>query len=760
MSYLSNNSRVASVTVKGIDYTNNLISWVASDASVNKQGCATTSGQLLLGTKPGGTLIEDYDRNNFRRGDEVILTMTEPGGSTYRHPRGLLYVISTSYDVEAEQLQVEIGCRLSLMALLDEFDALLSIVPIPLDPARENYQSCCASFASAGKYVYQDNNGNLQSGLFFDGDSFGGTAAGEWVSVLGVTTNSVSPLAGTGAIPDQIKLSYQVPSDTVATDQAGRVDTETTTSYFFLAYPIVDYTRQNSDATEEEPNGTLENAGGANTIEYDGPAISLGSSSCGNAPSAPADNGTPSCQEGYQLVQSSTYFPAVRTDEVVTLYGGPSAQVSYSRRQTYGPRIEANGQYWADNFAYCRQLYGTGCDPDGQCPYDGLDTTLLTRTETYNFFDSASGQANRTIVDTYDILISGAQPTDWRAGTSNGRILSFDPSYLLDDSMYRVRRSETTYYTVDNTNVRDTTVYESVTTKGIGIKGGQNLDALQGIKTRTIRRSTSNATLDVAPDIVNTPTTSTTEISTVLPLFTGRYVTPPAESGPYEIEEQVPVPLLFDTQGQIDEVVDNYSDYLIRFTKGDVFGLQISEGLRSDVVTGWRPGMPFRYYDPSKGKLLAMRMDATSWGVDTNGAAFVVNGIWNGFSDGTVTIPSNTVGGSIPDLGGGTPTPPGGEVPPSVDDETSVDSGAIAFEVDVYFMFQAIAKTFAIDGVSPSPPASQDVNVKRTMTCYVAGLIVGPGDILTTEPDGGIPLEYEGVIVVADATIVDADLFS
>jgi hypothetical protein len=759
MAYLSNNSRVSSITIAGTDYTANLISWTASDASANKQGCVATTGQVVLGTKPGGVLIEDYDRNNFRRGDQVVLEVTEPGGSAYRHPRGLLYVISTSYDVEAEELQVEIGCRLSLMALIDEFDALLSIVPIPLDPAQENYQSCCASFASAGKYVYQDNNGDLQSGLFFDGDGFSGTAAGEWVSVLGTTTNSVSPLAGTGAIPDQIKLSYQVPSDVVATDQFGRTDLETTTSYFFLAYPIVDYARQNSDATEDNPNGTLENAGGANTVEYDGPAASS-STSCGNAPDQPADNGTPSCQEGYELVQTNTYFPATRTDQVITRYSGPGAQASYSKRQTYGPRIEANGQYWADNYAYCRQQWGSSCDPNGQCPYDGLDTTLLTYTETFNFFDSTSNAVIRTIVDTYDLLISGAQPTDWRAGTTNGRILTFDTSYLQDDTMYRVRRVDTIYFNIDNTNVQETTVYDSVTSKQIGIKGGQSLDALRGIKTKTVRRSTSNATLDVAPDIVNSPTTSTAEISTTLPLFTGRFITPPAESGPYEIDEQIPVPLLFDTQGQIDEVVENYSDYLIRFVKGDVFGLQIGEGLRSDVVTNWRPGMPFRYYDPNKNKILAMRMDATSWGVDTNSAAFVVNGIWNGFSDGTVTIPSNTVGGSTPDLGGGAPTPPGAVVPPSVDDETSVDSGAIAFEVDVHFMFQALAETFAVDGVSPPPPGPQDVNVNRTMTCYVEGIIVGPGDILATEADGGIPLEYEGSIVVADATIVDADMFS
>ena len=757
MAFLSNNTRVSSLTIAGVDYTSNMVSWAVSDASANKQGCVSTQGQVILGTKPGGVLIEDYDRNNFRRGDQVILELTEPGGATYRHPRGLLYVISTSYDVEQEQLQIELGCRLSLMGLLDEFQELLNIVPIPLDAAQENFQSCCASFASAGKYVYQDNQGDLQSGLFFDGDGFGVTAAGEWVSVLGVTTNTVSPLAGGGAIPDQIKLSYQVPSGAVASDQLGRVDTETTTSYFFLAYPVVDFKRQNSDATEENPNGTLDNAGGTSTVDY--PFAASLSSSCGNSPSRPSDNGTPSCNEGYTLKQGSVYFPSTRIDEVVTRYGGPGAQVSYSKRKTYGPRIEANGQYWADNYAYCRQQWGSGCDPNGQCPYDGLDLTLLTYTETFNYF-GPSNEVTRTIVDTYDIRVSAAQPTDWRSGNTNGRIQDFDPGYLLDDSMYRVRRTDTKYYSENNANVQDTFVYESVTRNQTGIKGGQSIDALDGIQTRTVRRSTTNATLDISPDIVNAPTTETRDVTTVLPLFTGRFVTPPAETGPYEIDEQIPVPLLLETQTEIDEAVANYSDYLIRFVKGDIFGLQIGEGMRSDVASAWRPGMPFRYYDSAKDRLLAMRMDATTWGVDPSGAAFVVNGIWNGFSNGTITIPSNTVGGSIPNLEGGAPTPPTPVVPPSVDDEDGVDSGTIAFEVDVYFSFQALAETFATDGVSPPPPGPQDVNMNRTMTCYVEGIVVGPGDLLATDPDGSIPLELGGQIIVDDATVVDPDVFS
>ena len=66
-------------------------------------------------------------------------------------------------------------------------------------------------------------------------------------------------------------------------------------------------------------------------------------------------------------------------------------------------------------------------------------------------------------------------------------------------------------------------------------------------------------------------------------------------------------------------------------------------------MTNWRPGMPFRYYDPTRQVLMAMRMDACSWGVSQEQAAFVTEGLWNGFSNGTVSLPSNVIGNSSPD---------------------------------------------------------------------------------------------------------------
>ena len=153
MGYLVQKTRVSTLTVGGIDYTSSFVSFNVSDASAKRNGLVTTTGSLVLGQRPGQTDIEDYDRDIFKRGTQVILDLTTPGGSSYRHPRGLLYIITVSYDVEAEQLNIELGCQISLMQLTDDPDTILPLVPIYLDPAQRTIQNCAASFASCLLYT-------------------------------------------------------------------------------------------------------------------------------------------------------------------------------------------------------------------------------------------------------------------------------------------------------------------------------------------------------------------------------------------------------------------------------------------------------------------------------------------------------------------------------------------------------------------------------------------------------------------------------
>lgn len=739
MSYLVNQTRLSSLTVNGADYTSSLASWQVSDSSANKSGLISATGQLVLGQTPGGYDVEDYDRDNFKRGAQVILDVTYPSGATGRHPRGLLYILSTSYSPENNQLIADIGCRLALASLTDEIDDLVSLSPIHLDPTQRTYSNVSAAFASAGKYLYQDNQGNLVSGVFFDGDTTAGVAAGLWVSVLGVTALSVSPLAGTNAIPDQVNLSYRVPADSIASDQSGKVVEDVTESYYYITYPATVYERKN--------DGTLGSIGGT----FTGAEPTGATSACGNTPSKPADNGTPSCNEGYETVQIAHIIPAKRIETRRSEYNGPGGQLSRVYSQIEGPALEANGQYFADKFAYCRSTWASACQPNGACPMDGEQNILLAYTEQMNYYGS-SNELVKTVVDSYATTLSAAQPFNWRSGVVNGVVQDFKDLSLTD--MYRVSSVITEFFYSDNSNRQETTTYTSVASRQSGITG--NIDAVAGIKTFERRTSATISTNPLTPDLVNNSTTNTVDKTTTLRLFTGRYQEPPLESGPYVLKEQIPVPLLFDTESEIDAAVAAYSGHLERFVKGDAFGLQIGEALREEIASGWFPGMPFRYYDSKKGRLMAMRMDSTNWGLDQEGSALVTNGIWIGNSNGTVSIPSNLSGNSRPDMGGGGAPPSTPGAPPSVGGETFVDSGSFAFDVNVYFALDGSALTF-----EPTVPSasSYDSNVHGTFTCFAGGLVVTAGDLLNVKPGGGIPVDYNGSLVTTGATVVQANIF-
>lgn len=763
MSYLINSTRLSSLTIGGVDYTSSMVSWTASDSTAFKNGCIETKGQVIVGRKLGSSSIEDYDRNMFKRGAEVIIDITYPDGTTARHPRGLLYVISDSYDASSDQITVEIGCRLVLASITDEVADLIAICPLELDVTQQEYSNISAAFASLGQVVYQDNQGILQTREFFQGDNFAGVAAGEWVSILETTALSVSPLQGSGAIPDKINLQYQVPASVIASDRTGYVDTTVDESKYWAAFPGVVYERVIPSVTVSGKASAVSSSSTSTNVR---PTSS--SSACGNTTPPPPDTGggdrkvVISCSDVYKAQRVTQYYAATRTQTTNTYYDAPGGQVSRIYSEIYGTALEANQQYYADRYSFCRSLYAVFCEVNGNCPMEGLEIIKLG----YQTQDNYYGDANelvKTVQDTYVTTLSAAKADDWRTGIIFGDPQDFNRDLSVTD-MYRSTRVITEYYKENNANVQFTTTYRSAVTRGAGIQAGIDaIDAVNGIKTTNKRTSTTTATLDIAPDRVNTATTDTTDQSTEILLFIDRFQTPPSEAGEYAVDESIPMPLLYDNVEDINSAVTAYENYLTRFYKGDTFGLQIGEALRKDIADSWYVGMPFRYYDTTNGELSAMRMDACSWGVDQEGAAVVTNGIWIGKSDGTVTLPQNLVGNSSPDLGPGTPspTPPPAVVPPSVDNESTVDSGAMTFIVNVYF-----GTSFTMtpggenDGVVTTIPADLSYITNQGFISQVAGLVVEPGSLLSRDGNGGIPAVYTGNLLTEDAVVVNGDLFA
>ncbi|ADF42380.1 unknown structural protein [Synechococcus phage S-CBS2] len=756
MGYLNNNTRVSSVRINGVNQTNYLVQFTCSDASANKNGLVSTVGQVRLAGYGESPSMEDYDRDNFRRGQQVIIEITLPSGSIVRHPRGLLYVLSTSYEPEADELVVEVGCRLALAALTEDVSEILSLVPVPLDPAQQTYQNISASFAAAGKYLFQDNQGNLVENYFFGTDSTNSIEPGEWVSVYGVTTQAAQPLAGTSPIPDQIELSYQVPSDALTSNQSGKVEITETESRYFLSYPATMFVRKPIENGPKPPDPS--------------PTRNAGGGGCGNSPdipdtglpaSGPSSSPTPgggqinSCSEGYETKQQTTYVPAYRQETQRTEYTGPGGQVGRVYSEVRGPAYEVNGQYYADKMAFCRASRGTACNPNGGCSMDGLGNILQSYSEQLNYYGSAN-ELIKTVTDNYETTLSGAVPSDYRSGEVNGEGTTWRD--LSTSDMYRVSRVEVVYNYKKNQTIQDTYTWTSSTSRGSGIRAA-SIDALSGIKTSQRRISTTITANPISPDIVNTVTTSTTERSTKI-LLSDQYITPPGVAGPYVLKEQVPVPVLFNDETQIKAIVDSYSSYLNRFVRGDAYGISLTESMREEIVSNWRPGMPFRYHDPRSNRILAMRMDACAWGLDAENAVVATNGIWVGFSNGTMSVPSNLVGNSRPNMGSGGGPAPGAGTPPSVNNETAVNSGNYAWDVNVDIGLSLDMAFWGETGVHPILPTDTNYEFSSTLTVWCAGLIVNAGFLVDTDGNGGIPLEYGGNLVINGATIIDGDVFA
>ena len=744
MSYLVGSSKIHRITINGEDYTSQLVSWQASDSSCYKQGLVTTQGQVVLAGVQGGPYMTDYDRNNFKRGQEVILEIKTREGDVVRHPRGLLYVITNSYNVETEEMTIQLGCQIDLAQLTENYEALLPLAPLPLDPLRRDAGAVSQSLASAGMYAFQNNAGELVSDRFFGNDTTESHDFGEWVSVLGRTSLSVQPLAGTKPIPDSINLAY----NSLAGDNTtgGKVDITTTESYYFITYPATYYQRTG--------NGLGSITGVIVTAPSSGQ-----SSSCGNTPPAPGGSTAPApCNDGYELQQQPLVLPAEKLETQRTEYNGPAGQVSRVYSERRGPALEANSQYFADQYAYCRYTWSTACNPNGSCSTeDGMQDILLGYTEQINEYGGA-GELLRTITDTYATTLSGAQPFDWRSGNINGVPQDFQTMSVTD--MYRVTRVINEIFVENNSNVQETTTYTSVTQNGAGLLSGE-IDALNGVQTFQRRRSVTISANPTAPDNLNSPEAVTSSSSTSILLYNGRFTDNPEEAGPLVQKEQVPVPLLLPTREETDEAVQEYSEYLTRFIKGDAYGLQIAEGVHSKIIEDWKPGMPFRYYDAPKGLLMAMRMDACAWTADSEGVGVATNGIWIGYSDGDVTGGRILSGDSTPDGQGSSSAPAAQTGEYRVINETYVDTGSYVWQVDVFFGTSSEMYSYGNDGVIPPQPTGPiTYEHEQTFTVWITGLVLEPGGFYEPGVNGGLPTSTNGSLVTSDAVIVIGNLFS
>jgi hypothetical protein len=739
MTWLVNKTRGVILTINGTDYTSNLLQISLSDGSVVSSGVLTTNGSIVLGQLPGGASIEDYDKDFFARGRLVLIDVKNSDDTTVRHPRGYLYIVDSSYSPEERQLTLDVGCRLYLASLSDNIQDLLSQTEFEIPENQQDFSALNNAIQSEAKILWQDNQGNLQKDDFFEGDELGTSrAAGQWVSVLGQTTIEVSPLGQGRLVPDSIELTYtrEVGSD----EPFDKVDTTETTSNYFLTYPATVWVRRRP----EDGLGGVSGAGASSTRP-----TGRTSDICGDSPSVPpSSGGDETCSEGYTS-EPSKVIDAVQSYEITnSYYEGPGGQLSLVESEKYGPAVELNSQYYADLYAFCVWGYGSACNPSGGCPYPGL-AQVKQNYSVRKYEYGTGGQLVKTTLDEYLNKLNCAQPQDWRSGVKQaaGQLEFSEFNEVPTDQFFLARRTITTFEYFDNGTIQ----FERTLTSPCGsstrpgISSGC-IEATCGVETSQRRISRSTSVAPEGPDRIGDGSFKNTVTATISDQrYPDGYVTPPNETTPVIVTQQIPLPLTGTAQ-QAQSKAGRYLRYIRQIKEGDARGLRISEALRSEILTNWRPGMPFRYADTANSTVLALRMNACNWAMDQDECLVGTDGIYIGRSNGVVSIGSNVTGGEI-----------------IVEDETAVNPPLPLSEViEVNMTLQCLQSTGnANDGYGlVKRPVDQYIDHFFTFVCYVSGGLYAAGSLLAATDNGGVPITNGNVLVTTESVAVDPNLFA
>ena len=524
--YVANQTCRPSLSIGGVDYSNQLGVWSVSDDSAMKNGLVSTTGTITLQSLgiTTGLQVEDYLKNRFKRGAEVVLDITYWNTATNtqitkRHPRGLLYVLGTSYDMASEQLSLSVGCKIALWSLSEEdnYDLFKPYAQLILDSNQKTVQNVGATLAATGQFLWQRNDGELQVSKYFGSDVYGVVENRKWVSVNGITAINASPLKSSDALADDIELSYNVLSTGPGNGSiTGPVVTE---SNYWLEYPAITYERiriQDTDGggnvitnpTPFPPTINIDTGGLTNNPNPGNPSNPSVEDGCGNTPLNPGSLNDPSpagtggtsifptgptptgfyfpytiyptttvttstspggCSYSYVSVGTAKILSASNKEISLNEYNGPGGQISLRRSERYGPAVELNNQYYADEHAYCQNRFASKCSPNGNCSFTGMTQVLQTVDETVYNYDVSDGSLVSEETSTYETTLSAAIPGDWRSGITNGIADSF--SYLSTSGMYRSAYRIVEYQQDGNLNITKETLYTSSASQGGGLTG-------------------------------------------------------------------------------------------------------------------------------------------------------------------------------------------------------------------------------------------------------------------------------------------------
>ncbi len=220
---LANTTSKIRLYINGTDYSNSLIEGSTSDDSAYSTNIITTKGSIVLG---GDTSVLDYNKTLFPLGSRVNVYATLDNSRVAKLPRGQLYVLNSSIDVNARQTILEVGCSLAYLVsregsytskiktLITSF--ISSEVKGSFIIDDYNLSTLQSLLEIEGKVIFQDPYGHIQSLNQFGNDGLGSNLSNAKLTSFDKETAIAIDSIG-GAIEDLpsailAKTNVEVPS--------------------------------------------------------------------------------------------------------------------------------------------------------------------------------------------------------------------------------------------------------------------------------------------------------------------------------------------------------------------------------------------------------------------------------------------------------------------------------------------------------------------------------------------------------------------
>ncbi len=277
--------------INNVEYTDYLIEGSLSDDSAYTTNIITTKGTIVLG---GDTSIIDFNKTLFPIGSTVTIYATLSNGQLSKLPRGHLFVLNSTIDINERLTTLEVGCSLAFLSSREASyeDQIKTLIEDSLDSSFKesflieeyNLSTLDNLLKTAGKCIFQDKHGYVQDIDQFGNDGLGSNLSeAKLVSFDKYSAINIESLGGAiEELPSDVyvEVDIDVPAD--ADEEDGDEEgipepfvtsvTTRTVQYTDVAseeFDIVNDPTSNDSTTEAVPNcGTIEEPGSPKTPKF------------------------------------------------------------------------------------------------------------------------------------------------------------------------------------------------------------------------------------------------------------------------------------------------------------------------------------------------------------------------------------------------------------------------------------------------------------------------------------------------------------